>query len=1421
MNYEQGILDGANCHPLLENPVKLWKSGDPAKAWAEAKPLIRKGAELSPHFSAEDWLFLCDLAAICGLYEHSRIATARGYKQHPNDPMLGLIHVWDLSAKSKFFDCIEQLKTLRGNSNINPATLMAIECYNYSHVGWRQSATKAHKKTMELGVDDALTWYVLSRAASLRAEWELSVEAGEKSLSLCPKWSRVRSALTDSLLALGDLDRANDLLAETSLAPYSGIDFSQALCAEASGDLEKCKDQLKIMLERWPTKSRTNRFASRHLALLYLKDEKFDEAKQVIQEYRLRRFDELDLKTGSQNFIPIPLVSQEFNHCVPTVAAMVSCAQGIKVKPIELAKKMLTRHGTPIHRMIAEMKKLGFEAECVKVEPEIVEKFLDQGIPLIGVLTSLFSSHVDVICGYHAGMKLFHLRDPMHWFGYSIPYDQLKKHYHESGGLWALVLKKNLHGFEIKDEWRDRPGQAMIDLQLACLTGNLSEAEEAFKVIPDDHELASIRDSRGNCVVITPKTFEENLTRYAQIPDGERITVGNLRAMLSRISDTTADEIMEIAKSQDLDLAQHFIDYIEAQCLMAKHDWEKARKLFVRLARLSPGMEQIWDQLATVQMQLGLLKDARISLAHAVDIAPDDDRLQDRILQIEGNNLTFKQRLKQVQEMMEREPEQRVMLYKLSHVLRDSDDGRAWEAAIQDCIKYYPRDPENYRELVNWYLMQGRTDLAREAVKPARQFFDEDEFPLYNFEREGELPGSNETPSKDRNATSKSSDKESQTPNATGEDKGQGRFEELMSQVYEKMDASETPVTWNELTKFKEIPKLTQIYRSGTLTWWNSVRLLAMLVSTLLDDQTLAADEKASKLEKTLPFKRIPGIPERFAAALIDMIPSRIESKSAAVLANWIEKVCKQRNQFAELQFNHAFLLELTGRNNESEAELREIVDRHPAYAPVYFRLGQIFADRRDYQTAIQYHKQCLEITPGNFGAIDELVHLTRHLQTPDHIDWLERQRKLMPYSRQCILDLAMAIANQSGPSEAIKAIESFTSFVTAEDAKLLEGRLLVDLKEFDAAEKLIQNVRPSEPNKMLHEWIVIDCLVEKEKFSELRPRLEALLKDRPDDPDLIDQYVRVLRALDLKSARSYAESKLVDGVVMPILCHVALNESHNPLNRAQDIFGKTKKDDRERLVQCFAEIFTHQDYLETYIPFLKWATKEFPKLQNLRESLALRLNLIGDDKNAETISKKLLDEDPENPRYIRLYGICIQDTRPKDSIGFLKKEFEITGSGETLCRLGRGYQLLNNATEAKKYYQRALDVNPYETLAITNLAWRYKQLDRKIHDSIAGAIERGYGYDDQYFHVIAVKSALKHGLQLPLEWFHGALDRYQAALVEGGFEDEVPMLRKFLLAWAVKHKHDQIANQLGGFFDKLAVRFWWPKTAWIPNVGS
>ena len=96
--------------------------------------------------------------------------------------------------------------------------------------------------------------------------------------------------------------------------------------------------------------------------------------------------------------------------------------------------------------------------------------------------------------------------------------------------------------------------------------------------------------------------------------------------------------------------------------------------------------------------------------------------------------------------------------------------------------------------------------------------------------------------------------------------------------------------------------------------------------------------------------------------------------------------------------------------------------------------------------------------------------------------------------------------------------------------------------------------------------------------------------------------------------------------------------------------------------------------------------------------------------------------------------------------------------------------------------------------------------------------LDRGYGVDDEYFLVAAVKTAIELEQTLPVSWFHLAVERWAVLQTHPGFGDERSCVKRALLAWRSQRPGDvpPDANVPRGYWETLLSRFAWPRRRWI-----
>ena len=1394
-------------HPVFRPAFEFYHADQPVEAMNAAFKAVRQMPDNDTP-SATDWLLLGNLAQICGVSQRCRAAYKMGHRAFPNDWPLAAVYTWELSARGKSSQCMRLIKqALKANPD-QKAIFHALASYNHSLNGWKTTANKFHASAQALAAEDAVVLYILSRAAGRRTDWQQAIELGEKVVALQPNWARAKAALFDSLLCTGQNEKAGKLIdLAANDRRHVWVDFSKSTFLEINQQYDAAIEHLDKVVNYYPKNSRMTKFSVRQMILLLMRSKQVERARELTQSFSIKGFEDWEKSlTDDQRkaYISVPLIAQATNHCVPTVAAMVGMAQGHPVTAQELAEKMQTRHGTPLWKMVDTMREEGFLARCVKPTPEIVEKMLEQNVPLIGELSGVLSGHVDVVCGFDSGLKMIYLRDPMHWYGYSTSYEALEKRYETSCSLWALIAPDQIANTRIEDDWINSAAEALIDMSRAIALGNRLEAEEAFARIPDDHPLSFARDCTARFVVLTERQTETRIDKEINSiqPDAE-LTLPQIRSMLATIDDQNAARIYKLAKANVKRLGPAWVDYVRTQGLLAKMKWREAEQQLIALSKKWPGMESVWSQLGRVKTELGKSEEAQRCFDIASEIAPERDYFQTQNIDRLKHKISFAEQLEQTKAVAVGFPWTPEINISMAILLSDSDDGLAYERSLKRCIKFFPRNPWGYHQLSGWYLIQERTDLAKRVMRVGRKLIGDDELPVADFElSESERLAREE---------------ESAEANKQSSEKGN-----VFQRHYALLVKKARSADFATFQALDELAAVKTADRKHAFTWVQSAELLALEIANLLGDTSetmlhnVAAKQK--KLAKLLPEKPA-GIGEQFAEYVLEAVNLDLAGPQVVKqMLTWVQKVAPNSKLYPNLEFQRAFLLESLSKYNEAEEMLNQIIRNHPAYVSAWYRVGQLHSQRNELPRAWETFEKCLEIQPGNFGAISELARLAPMVKPERASEFAEKFCRRFPYSQRYIYEAAVAKVEGEDVTEAVMYLNSHKKQLGESKHATSEARLFADTGDGQRALESLEAATIDKEDAYAANWVRVDVYVQQEKFKLAAKWLDELEKDFPDDESVIDQKARLLRLDDPAKAKKYAEDQILAGQPQAILAHVTMDGEKDAFGYAKKMLQRVDAKYRDATANAFYDAINYSDDSKAALKFLEHCHETLPHMTEMSETLVYRLGTSNKIKRSIAVAKTLHEADPENPKWMSLLGWAVQDHDPKQSIKLLKREFELTDSVETLSRLGRGYQLSGDDQLAKATYEKVLHRNPNHTLAMCNLMFKYGCDDRAMLNRVVDTIEKGMVHgSDQYFLVQAVKLAKQHKVHLPSQWISLAIDRLEQMADEMPFRDEKKMLTRAVYAWA-KHWSVPIPSLGIGIADKLMAQFSWPKKEWIPE---
>ena len=1448
MYLELGLQSENSLNPALHSSLALYLDNQPVEACEDAFKNLRKRSDASSQPpTADDWLFLGTLAQIIGLSARCRASYKLGWKAFPNDARLAALYAWELSARNQNQRCKRVLKSGLENCPDQASILHAVSCYNHSINRWNKTAIKAHEAALNAAGDDPAVLYVLSRAAGRRTDWELALELGQKVVSAQPNWSRAKAALYDTLMCMGKTEEAESLLdSRNSGIRHVWSDLCGVTFQESTSQFDQAIEQLESLVNYYPTRTKTGQFLVRQLMLLLLKKDRTSEAKELVQRHKIKGFGEWEKQFSDdprKSYVSIPMIAQTQDHCVPTVAAMAANALGFGTTPNKLAELMETRSGTSIWKMVDVMKQLDFRVVCVKPEVSIIENILEQGAPLIGELSGVFSGHVDAVCGFDAGLKLFHLRDPMHWYGFSLPYETIEKRYKASCSLWVMIPPDRKESFEIKPEWVNREAEALTRMAQAIAIGDRTTAEQEFTQIGDEHPLSFMRDTAARNVVLTASQTEERLKKEVETisPDAD-LTLPQIRSMLGVIDNENASHIYQLACANRKRLGINWVKYVKAQSLIAKMQWTATEKILTDLSRVWPSMESLWSQLAMVKEELGKSKEADRCLQIALEITPEREHFQTREIERMKLRIPFEEQLRRHKAVEERFRYSSELKFSRAQLMKDSPNGLEYEQALRECIRFLPRNTWAYEQLSDWYSIQGRNDLAAETLASGRELIGEADMPISDWESKywdsNKEETASETPTVDApkqpdSADDKEDKNAANDPPAPSSEPAQTKplagatesaalkdeFQKCYAVVYEKANE----LDFEAFQNLNELKKLKEAIAAHNVTWHQSAFVLSLQIQNILADNSatmIANPDKRVKALKSILPKSVLGIPETFAdflleQLLLDSAPNRL----IQAIYDWVHEIAPNSKKYPSLVFQKAHLLELVSKLNDSEKMLEKLVVDHPAYVAGWYRIGQMQIQRSEYGEAWKTFEKCLSIQPGHYGSMSDLVRLAAHANSSTHgMQYNDALSRRLPYSNSQLYDSMFArVKEDKDCQEAVTFAEQHRQRIGESAYAFLVGRLYADNEKYEAAIKVVENTETNKLDRYSTDWVRIDSLVRLERFEEVETILAGLETDYPGDESIIDQRARLLRVGSLEVAAKYAAEKIKEGVALSILTYIDLTFNKGLDKRAIKMLDMVEPEHAPQIAVAYYQgVVEFQDSPAT-LRFLQHCRKKLPHVRSLRKNLVYALGTNGNIKESIKVARELYNEEPENPLWISTLGWAIQDEDAKESIRLLKEEYAITDSVETLAQMARGYQLLGDSDLAIKTYREVLNRNPNDTITLTNLMYKYKQLDKEMLNRVIDTIKKMMvNPSDQYFLVQAVKIAIKHRAQLPAEWYLLAIERWEQMKVETPFGDESDLLPKAIAAWRSSWEIPN-ADPKVSFVVRMKAKFFWPKLAWIP----
>jgi tetratricopeptide (TPR) repeat protein len=1405
----------------------LFLAGRTRRAWGQA--VARRGAPSLE--TANDYVLNLEIARACGA-NRTYLALARLARQaFPDDVYVRLYHARALLTRGLHTLGLEFLHQCEDSLGKTDRVLWATQLANmYADVGFEVSCRRwLDAVAEEPGIDSPLALYTRSCAFEGLRQWEDAAAVARRCLAAAPKWARARTLLVHCLLTQGRIDEARSEIAAGELLGHEDayLDITAAMLAFSRGQFAEAQEMFESILAHWPQANFID-WVRRTLCVLLVEVGRCDAAHDLAQG-KYERDGKLLAAAKSKGekelglpeitpaaagrphrFHPLPLVAQNRNQCVPTAVAMSVWPQGKQLEPNQLYREMRGREGTALWRMRRWVEANGLRLIPIRLERQAIIEMLDQGIPLIGVIEGPFNSHVDVVCGYHEGLEVFYVRDPVHWAPLAYPYEMALNRYELHGALLAIIDARSTEIIARARQLKSGECDALLDLAQAVAEGDRLSADRAYAQIPDDSHVAFLRDGMGCGVALSPRRLHENMQKLAE--NEEANGVARFRALLGLESQDALQVLKQLLEKESDKLGQAALRYLRLLRCMHDGKWNEALGLIDRLLVRGAGVPQFWDMKGDIRAELGDQPGSEEALGRAIELEPRRMSFREKSLNRTASRLTFAEYLQEFESLLEDDPDDKTLLWGRAGALMDGPDGKAYAAAARDCIHWFPRDPRGYGELIQWYQMQGRGDLADTVLTEGRELLPE----IFAREEETEDAADSSDQSDRSNRSDLTAVPEADTNESTDPKQANPELPEAKEELLNLIWTPEDP------RRPAALERLAQLEQDGQLPWFERASVLANRLLAGADNNS----PTESEVNDLLPLPT-PGAAHWFTNVVADYLTDHDPAIRVALAVNhWIDRAVPDYRSYVGLWFNRVLLLEKARRMEQAFDELKALVDRYPAYSAALYRMGVVEYRQDDYRSAQKFFEQALDINPGQLGSMHMLRNVFEVLDDDQGVlRCLRMLRRKVPYDFDVLRDELLFVAEHETVGAAEEILHRDRDDYCPRRLGVLGARLKLQEDRVDEADRLLTglSVGQDDEEQLYEDYLQtrLSIALAKEEEQAILGICDEGLRRWPDSTRLKEIQAEHLAGTRPDRSRTLLRDVLWTGEPQPQTAYQYLQLTGKAGDvAAREVVTGAAEDRREALAELFSEVLAHHSMLHWNAKYLEWALGEFPESDELRYRLAMHYNMNGQTQKAVNLAEELRRRNPDNPEALRMLGRCLIDQDPHQALPHLEKVCQQNRSADYLFDLGRCYQLTGDVDRSKQVHWEILEQNPYLSASWTNL-FLFGDSPSRLWPFVAPMLQRGCGVEDEYFLVAAVELAVNMRKQLVVEWFPLAMQRLQVLRTHPGFRDELPRLRKSILAWLSVRPQDgqSVPAKPKGMLDSLSARFFWPRRAWVPRA--
>ncbi len=675
-----------------------------------------------------DVLLLADLARASGLPRRAMAWLRWGQRHFPGDRRLIFGLLYEKIGRQSLSHSLALVDELAASQVDGEGGLHeALRALIWARHGFLRRAAEHRERTLRIGLRLPFVVYLLTEVELELHRFEEAVELGHRLVQQVPHWARARLLYAEALLGRARSEEGLRALWDPLQqgTEDAGLELRAGWLAFHLGDHGAAFDLLWQRSTGWPDAEGSAELLAQLESLPWRLERTPDALPELLAEAP-RLAETLAGELAGRRLLAHPYIGWRRGPGLAAAFSMVANAQGLSAEPRVLTEAFSGREEMPLWRVADLLSERHFRAEMVNSSSDVLCSLIDQGMAPIGMREGWPSSKFEVLKGYDLARRTFVLASPGDPAPEIVPFEAIPDRYAAAGGLLVLITPLRVFGVVFLPGSRSLPMALEAEVERACALGERERAEKAASSLGARRPTALRRELAIRAVLRGPR--ESTAAIAALLAEPWQSVAAKLQAAFELRDAEFLPHILPSLRAAEAEssgkVGRRVLALLEA---WAAKDWQTLLGRAGYLAERWPGREVFFTLKALAAAQLGWVEPAREAAQLAVELAPEAFDAQALLRILRPVPRPALEEIGDLRRVVEHNPHRHRLKLELVGELARQGDGLLFEKALLETLRFLPRWPPAWHLLADWYLAQGRADLAEAALTRASTWLSEDE----------------------------------------------------------------------------------------------------------------------------------------------------------------------------------------------------------------------------------------------------------------------------------------------------------------------------------------------------------------------------------------------------------------------------------------------------------------------------------------------------------------------------------------------------------------------------------------------------------------------------------------------------------------------------------------------------------------------